>query len=415
MKEQNGKDSIPGTLGRQVHVANGAVSSQGVTVGNKQHPKKFLTRFKQQKLRSWQPILTPGWVISTLFLGGLVCVIIGGIILGYSKRVIRYSVRYDNIPECDVGTEIPSPNFSKSCSVSIDVTQTMNPPIFIYYKLNNFYQNHRRYVSSRSDQQLHGDIVKISSLKRQCAPGMQLSEEKGCSSEDEIGPYAFNATTNMSLDGNYYIQPEYRSNSSEVNGEPDTRLVIPCGLVAWSLFNDTLGANNEITSINSKGASSNISFSKKGIAWSSDIDTKFRPGPNPPFSEANDDLITDEEFMVWMRVAALPNFQKLYGVVKDTKLEPGRYIFNITARYPVASFNGEKHVVLSTTTWLGGPNRFLGILYIVVGCVAIALAIGLLLKYLFGRRAMHGKDGPIAWRRYETSDGRTHIQGTLRA
>jgi len=83
--------------------------------------------------------------------------------------------------------------------------------------------------------------------------------------------------------------------------------------------------------------------------------------------------------------------------------------------YPVSSFGGEKYLVLSTTTWLGGPNRFLGILYIVVGCIAIFLAIGFLLKYLFGQRAMSGKDGPVVWSRYEANDGRVHIQGTLRA
>jgi hypothetical protein len=127
----------------------------------------------------------------------------------------------------------------------------MKAPVFLYYKLNNFYQNHRRYVASRSDQQLHGDIVKVSSLKRQCAPG----------------PYAFNTTTNMSLDGEYYIQRPYRSNSSEVDNKLDSRLVIPCGLVAWSLFNDTIGVNNTITFVNSQGKLSNISFSKRGIAW----------------------------------------------------------------------------------------------------------------------------------------------------
>jgi hypothetical protein len=32
----------------------------------------------------------------------------------------------------------------------------MEPPIYVYYQLKNFYQNHRRYVKSRSDDQLRG-------------------------------------------------------------------------------------------------------------------------------------------------------------------------------------------------------------------------------------------------------------------
>ncbi|MFS7999554.1 putative CDC50/LEM3 family protein [Helianthus anomalus] len=34
------------------------------------------------------------------------------------------------------------------------VTKRMKQPIYVYYQLDNYYQNYRRYVKSRSDQQL---------------------------------------------------------------------------------------------------------------------------------------------------------------------------------------------------------------------------------------------------------------------
>lgn len=34
----------------------------------------------------------------------------------------------------------------------------MAAPVYFYYQLANFYQNHRRYVKSRSDGQLRGDL-----------------------------------------------------------------------------------------------------------------------------------------------------------------------------------------------------------------------------------------------------------------
>ena len=44
-------------------------------------------------------------------------------------------------------------------------------PVFIYYSLTNYYQNHRRYVKSRSDTQLRGaDISYSSLLSSDCAP-----------------------------------------------------------------------------------------------------------------------------------------------------------------------------------------------------------------------------------------------------
>ena len=42
------------------------------------------------------------------------------------------------------------------CYINISIPNKMEPPIYMYYKLTNYYQNHRRYVKSRSDMQLRG-------------------------------------------------------------------------------------------------------------------------------------------------------------------------------------------------------------------------------------------------------------------
>merc|ERR1719235_2124111 len=43
-------------------------------------------------------------------------------------------------------------------TVTITVDKDMTKPVYVYYELENFYQNHRRYVKSRSDEQLKGDF-----------------------------------------------------------------------------------------------------------------------------------------------------------------------------------------------------------------------------------------------------------------
>ena len=49
----------------------------------------------------------------------------------------------------------------------------MEPPVYVYYELENFYQNHRRYVKSRDDVQLReGKLLTASDLS-DCEPLIQ--------------------------------------------------------------------------------------------------------------------------------------------------------------------------------------------------------------------------------------------------
>lgn len=118
-----------------------------------------------------------------------------------------------------------------------------------------------------------------------------------------------------------------------------------------------------------------IPLRKDGIAWDSDKKTKFK---NPPDSDKGVRVIADfedEDFIVWMRTAGLPDFKKLYRII-DYKLYAGTtYTVKIRSTYDVSSFSGKKHVVISTTTWIGGKNPFLGYAYIVVGAICFALGV----------------------------------------
>jgi hypothetical protein len=47
---------------------------------------------------------------------------------------------------------------NKICSKSFEVTETMKAPVFLYYELENFYMNHRKFVKSKVWKQLKGEI-----------------------------------------------------------------------------------------------------------------------------------------------------------------------------------------------------------------------------------------------------------------
>lgn len=118
----------------------------------------------------------------------------------------------------------------------------------------------------------------------------------------------------------------------------------PCGLIANSQFNDTINSPQLLTG----GVSAETYFmTNKGIAWDSDKElvkkTQYEPGqvlPPPNWHDRypNDyedgipDLHENEEFMVWMRTAALPNFSKLARRNDTTPMAKGTYQLDIALR-----------------------------------------------------------------------------------
>lgn len=75
----------------------------------------------------------------------------------------------------------------------------MKAPVYLYYRLDNYYQNHRRYVKSRNDNQLRGIGGEDYTALQDCDP--------------VIGP------------------------GSPSKDTPVDQLYFPCGLIAKSVFN----------------------------------------------------------------------------------------------------------------------------------------------------------------------------------
>jgi len=62
--------------------------------------------------------------------------------------------------------------------------------------------------------------------------------------------------------------------------------------------------------------------------------------------------------------------------------------FSVEANFDVSNFKGTKSLVLSTTTWFGGKNGFLGSCFVAVGSICLAFGVGFLIKQAASPRAL---------------------------
>lgn len=342
------------------------------------------TAFRQQRLKAWQPILTPKTVIPFLFLLAAIFAPLGvailyttynveNLTLNYSHCGSLHSSLYEDVPSKYTGWHFrhknTDPNFQwkvvngtdsfgdleQTCYVQFNLPRDLKPPIYLYYKLTRFYQNHRKYVESYDVDQLGGHAISADDLSTDCKP--------------------------------------LRSDSDKA--------IYPCGLIANSYFNDTFSSP---VLLNSKSGSDNETYvlSETGITWLSDKH-RFKktsysaddivPPPNwykmypDGYNLSNiPDLSQWEHLQNWMRTAGLPTFYKLYLKNTTTSITLGTYEVQIGMNYPVSVFGGTKSLVITTDSVLGARNLTLGIVYLVVAAVSLLCGIGFFLQHLIKPR-----------------------------
>lgn len=269
------------------------------------------------------------------------------------------------------------PDDRNICEIQFQIPDDIGPAVFLFYRLKNFYSNHRRFATSFSESQLNGKQATVSDIK------------------DTVG-----------------------QNCEPLSVDSKTgKIIYPCGLIANSLFNDTY--SDSLLAIN--GTSDDYTLSKSKIAWGynkkrfkkTTYDAKnIVPPPNWvkmfPNGYTNDnipDISNWENFQNWMAPSALTPFSKMFARNDNDTLEEGLYQINVGLHFPVLPYDGHKYIYLSTRSVIGGRNPFLGICWIVGGGLCILLAIAFITIQVLHPRKL-GDTSLLSWNNEETQIGK---------
>lgn len=335
--------------------------------------------FTQQQLRAVHPIFTPKTIIPLLLVLAVIFVPIGVAMYLGQNKVREFVIEYtdcESLANSDTWTELPSSaydyRFHKDisikpvwklatnsssvfadyadeqtiCKLQFQVPESIGPHVYMYYRLKDFYPNHRRYATSFSEDQIRGEEASEHDIK------------------DTVGQNC----QPLSID------------------DATGKIIYPCGLIANSMFNDTftiLKAAND--------TSDDYMLYRENIAWkygkSRFKKTSYSPDdvvPPPNWAKMYPDGYTEDnmpdisewpEFQNWLAPSALSKFSKLISKNDDDVLSSGTYEVDIGLHWPVDDFNGHKYLYLTTKTLTGGKNPFLGICWIVAGGICVVLAI----------------------------------------
>jgi hypothetical protein len=99
---------------------------------------------------------------------GLIFILFGVLIVIAANKVIEHRKRYDDKGDCD--------KVGGNCTIKFDINEHMKGDVFLYYEIENLYQNHRQYSRGLSVGQMLGHNMKKSEVERVCDPIIEYDD-----------------------------------------------------------------------------------------------------------------------------------------------------------------------------------------------------------------------------------------------
>ncbi|XP_026190150.1 uncharacterized protein LOC34623606 [Cyclospora cayetanensis] len=301
--------------------------------------RNFLGDFCQQEIqRSWLPFQVYRLEV-TMYIcvtWGIVLLALGIALLIFALDATEVVIEYNNsTPEGDV--------------VPFNVQKRLNPPVYVYYRIQGFYANYRPYVKDGPPQ--------VSSSYK--CDVIRTREE----------------ALALRLVGGVQTLPrlEFAAESGLPMRTSATEEAFPCGAQSVALFNDDLelkkqkgGGPVTTLSLNTNDVPYKWDFLQFMVKKSSWTESGLEPWILP----------SDPKFRVWLHPPVTPDFQKLYGIITEALVPNVQYYAVLSQnKWPAGEWGAKKAFVIASLTPMGGPNMPLALFTIVTGILCILLVV----------------------------------------
>lgn len=293
-------------------------------MNNSLNPSAKRDALKEKILEQWTSNHTDKRTLALFLFLSIFFTVIGIILVAFMGQATEYRFKYSQYPQC---LEAPT------CTIVINIEEKLDKPVFFWFELYSFYQNHRQYVKSSNVEETNKEVGQF---------------------PEDCYPFFTNREANKTV-------------SVENTSLSPNAPVIPCGIAANTFFNDTFAMKN------SKGVE--VYLNTTGISYESRTDYDI------------DDVdlskqwinMENEHFLNWMRLAGLSTFRKLWAHI-DQDVEAGQYSIIIQNNYNITVYNAQKRIIIGTVSKLGGKNVLL------IACYLTAAGISWAFVVVFSRK-----------------------------
>mmetsp|Transcript_45527 Transcript_45527/g.73206 ORF Transcript_45527/g.73206 Transcript_45527/m.73206 type:complete len:216 (-) Transcript_45527:794-1441(-) len=125
-------------------------------------------RLLQNDLPGCRVVLFPRQAAYLFLIIGFTFLLIGLYVERMSSDIHEIRVRYDDV--CRTTSSNTSSLSPPPCQLQVKIPEDLSQPVFVYYSLEEFFQNHRGYITSFSAAQISGEMISESDARKTCSP-----------------------------------------------------------------------------------------------------------------------------------------------------------------------------------------------------------------------------------------------------